>query len=147
MGLDAMILVFWTLSRTTWKMAEYKDLHSSSPEKTPKSQLSAELLLTGECWIPPKKDIPHPRQRRSLSKMVERAKLNLESDPILTRVAQRAQTSLVCTRTQRPHRDWARTVCECLLWRYGSIVHCCMGRSSVCCRPGYGIGPLEGGRC
>ena len=30
-------------------------LHSSSPVRTPKLQLAAEQLLTGECWIPPKK--------------------------------------------------------------------------------------------
>ena len=44
-------------------------------------------------------------QRRSLSKMVGGAKSCLESNPIPTRDAQRAQTYLVCTRTQRPHRD------------------------------------------
>ena len=41
--------------------------------------------------------------------------------------------NLVCTRTQRLHRDWARTVFECLLWRYGSAVDC--HRGSVCSRP------------
>ena len=34
--------------------------------------------------------------------MLGRAKLYLESDPILTRVAQRAQTSLVCTGPRDP---------------------------------------------
>ena len=32
--------------------------------------------------------------------------------------------NLVCTRSQRPHRDGARTVFECLLWRYRSVVAC-----------------------
>ena len=41
-------------------MAEYKDLHSSSPARTPKLQLSAEQLLTGECWVSPIKDTPCP---------------------------------------------------------------------------------------
>ena len=62
-------------------------------------------------------DTPHQGQRRSPRKMVGGAKSYLESNPIATRDAQRAQTNLVCTRTQRPHRDWARTVFECLLWR------------------------------
>ena len=44
-------------------------------------------------------------QSRSPSKRVEGVKLCLESSPIPTRDAQRAQTNLVDTRTQRPHRE------------------------------------------
>ena len=44
-------------------------------------------------------------QRRSLNKTVGGAKSCLESNPIPTRDAQKAQTYLVSTRTQRPHRD------------------------------------------
>ena len=63
--------------------------------------------------------IPHVQgQRKSLSKVVGGAKSCLESNPIPARDARRVQTNLVCTRTQRLHRDWARTVFECLLWRY-----------------------------
>ena len=65
------------------------------------------------------KKIPHVQgQRRSPRKTVRGAKLHLESNPIPARDTQRVQTKLVCTRTQRPHRDWARTVFECLLQRY-----------------------------
>ena len=87
------------------------------------------------CWTnidrrvldsPPKK-IPYIQgQRRSPSKMGGGAKSHLDSSPLHARDSQRAQISLVCTRTQRPHRDWARTVFECLLWRYGSAVACPM---------------------
>ena len=42
------------------------------------------------------------RQRRSSSKMVGGAKLCLESNPIPTRDAQRAQINLMSTRTQNP---------------------------------------------
>ena len=77
----------------------------SSPVRTPKLQLTAEQLSTGECWIPPKKIVHIRGQRRVLSKMVGRVKLCLESNHIPTRDAQRAQKNLVCTRTQRPHRD------------------------------------------
>ena len=46
-------------------------MRSSSPARTPKLQLAAEQPLTGECWIPPKKKIPHTQwQRRSPSKTV-----------------------------------------------------------------------------
>ena len=44
-------------------------------------------------------------QRRTPSKMVGGAKSCLESTPIPARNAQRAQTNLVQTRPQRPHRD------------------------------------------
>ena len=66
--------------------------------------------------------IPHVQgQRRSPSKMVAGANLHLESNPIPTRDAQRAQTKLVCTRTQRWHRDQGRTVSEHLLWVSGGL--------------------------
>ena len=57
-------------------------------------------------------------------KTVVGAKSHLESNPIPARHALRAQTYFVCTRTQRPHRDWDRTVFECLLRRYQSAVDC-----------------------
>ena len=50
-------------------------------------------------------EIAHVQEQRSSSKMVGWAKLHLESNPIPIRDAERAQTYLVCTRTQRPHRD------------------------------------------
>ena len=36
---------------------------TSSSVRTPKLQLSTEQLSTGECWIPPKKYIPCPREK------------------------------------------------------------------------------------
>jgi len=48
-------------------MAEEKDVHSSSPERTPKLQLT-EQPLTGECWIPPQKDTPYPRAKEKPQK-------------------------------------------------------------------------------
>ena len=98
------------------------------------------------------KKIPHIQgQRRSPSKMVKGAKSRLESNPIPARDARRAQTSplrvpvWVRTRTQRLHRDWARSVFECLLQRYRSAVDFPTGSGSGCSRPGYGIRPLGGG--
>ena len=54
--------------------------------------------------------------------MVGGAKSHLESNPTSARDAKRAQTYLVCTRTQRPHRDLDRTVFDYLLRRYRSVV-------------------------
>ena len=45
------------------KMMEKKDVRSSSPLRTPKLQLTAEQPSTGESWIPPKKETPHPRAK------------------------------------------------------------------------------------
>ena len=64
--------------------------------------------------------IPHVQgQRRSPGKTVGGAKSHLEANPVPSREAQWAQTNLVCTRSQRPQRDWDRTVVGCLLRRYG----------------------------
>ena len=50
-----------------------------------------------------KKKTPHVQgQRRNPSKMVGGANLSLESNPIPTREAQRAQTNLVCTGPRDP---------------------------------------------
>ena len=57
----------WSLHKLLWglgeKMAEWKDVGSSSPARTPKLQPTAEQPSTGECWIPRKKDNPHPREK------------------------------------------------------------------------------------
>ena len=45
-------------------MAKKKDMHSSSPVRSPKLHLIAEQPSTRECWIPAKKDIPHPRTKK-----------------------------------------------------------------------------------
>ena len=62
---------------------------------------------------------------------------------IPARDTQRAQTNLVCTRTQGPHRDRDITVFERLQRRYRSAVVYHRDRGSGC---GYGISPLGGGR-
>ena len=81
----------------------------------PKSKrlLISWLYLPSAVILEPKKiksvnvceEIPHIEGQRSPSKMVGGVKSHLESNPITTRNTQRAQTKLVCTRTQRPHRD------------------------------------------
>ena len=78
--------------------------------------------------------------------MVEGAKSRLESNPITTREAQRAQTKS-CTHQESP-KGWSQTclwVFEHLLWRYRSAMACCRGRDSRCSRPGCYISPLGGG--
>ena len=54
---------------SSWlKMAELKNVHSSSPARTPKSQLAAEQPSTEGCCIPPKKDTLPPRAKEKPQK-------------------------------------------------------------------------------
>ena len=62
-------------------MAEYKDICSSSPGRTPKLQLAAEQLLTAEYWIPPKKDSPHPRAKEKPQQNCRRDKITFRIKP------------------------------------------------------------------
>jgi len=69
----------------------------------------------------------------------------------LGQCTRQAPDHLSCSNLERAqnacptHRDWARTVSECLLQRCGSAVACCKGRSSGCSRPGCSISPFWGG--
>ena len=56
-------------------MAEKNDVCSSSPVRTPKLQLTAEQLSTGECWIPSKKDAPCPRAKEKPQQDGRRGKI------------------------------------------------------------------------
>ena len=73
------------------------------PARIPKLYVAAEHILTGKCWILPKKDTSHSRARRSLSKMVEGATSPLESSPIPARDDQRAQKN-PCVHQDFPQR-------------------------------------------
>ena len=54
---------------------------SSSPVRTPKLQLAAEQLLTGECWIPPKKYTPCPAAKEKLQQDGRRGKIAFRIKP------------------------------------------------------------------
>ena len=78
-------------------------MRTSSPERTPKLQLAAEQPLTGECWIPPNKDTPCPKAKEKPQEDGRKGEIAFR---IKTHThTWRAQTNLVHTRTQRPHRD------------------------------------------
>ena len=80
-----------------------EDECSYFPARIPKLYVAAEQILTGKCWILPKKDTSHSRARRSLSKMVEGATSPLESSPIPARDDQRAQKK-PCVHQDFPQR-------------------------------------------
>ena len=90
-------------------------------------QLSAEQLLTGECWILPKKDTPCPRAKEKINKMVGGGKSCLESNPIPVRDAQRAQTKPCAHQDPKAVQRLSQTCLlesECLLQRHRSAVTC-----------------------
>ena len=105
------------------------------------------------CWITidrrmldlTKKKIPHLQgQRRNPSKTSVVVKSHLESNPIPTSDAWRAQTKLaVHQETPQRLNQTCLWVFECLLWRYGCQQ---WSRHSGCSKPGCGISPL-GGAC
>ena len=84
-------------------MAKSKDMHSSSADRTPKLQRTAEQPSTAECWIPPKQDTPPPRAKKKPKQIVGEAKLCLESNPILTKNAWKTQTK-PCPHQENPQR-------------------------------------------
>ena len=90
-------------------------------------------------------------QRRSPNKMVRGAKLSLESNPIPTRDAQRVQTNLVRTRTQRLKQNcvWKKNKKKPCVWVSLEEVRVSSGllwgQVSGGSRHGYGISPLGGG--
>ena len=124
-------------------MVEWKDVSSSSA-RTAKSQLAAEQPSIAERWIPPRRDTPHPRPKRSPHKTVGWEKLHLELNLMPARDAGRVQTKPLCAsgsteRNSDLHRRLSQTclgVFEGLLWRRGSAVACRRDRGSGCSRPG-----------
>ena len=104
-----------------------------SPSKMVGARVTAVLYWSNFEEIP-----PHPKAKEKPQNMVRGTKFHLESNPIPARDAQWALTNLMCTRTQKPHRDWDRAL-------FVSALDFHRSRGSGCSRPGYGISPLGGG--
>ena len=90
-------------------------------------------------------EISHIQKQRP-RKMVGEVKLCLESNPVPARTFKGLKQTLFAPGPRDPHRDWDRTVLECLLRNYGIAVDCRRGKDSGCSRPGYGLSP-PGGSC
>ena len=79
---------------TSHQIVEQKDMHSSSPSRTPKLQKPLNDHWQENVGSHQKKILHVQGQRRSPNQMVGRAKSCLDSNPISTRDACRAQTKL-----------------------------------------------------
>ena len=125
-----------SLQPTTLQDGRVEDMCSSSPKRTPKLQLTAEPSSTGECWIPPKKDTPHPRAKEKPQQDGRRSKITIRIKTPYLLDTLRGLKKTLCTPGPR-HPTEAEpdlNLNECLLWR--SAVSCCCSRSSGCSRPG-----------
>ena len=117
--------------------------------RTPKLQLFAEQPLTGECWIPRKKDIPHPGEKEKPQQDSKRGEITFRTKP---HTHQRHLESSNKTLSAPGPRDPTETepdLCLSLLQRYGSDVACHRGRGSGCSYLSHktsAISPPGGGR-
>ena len=57
-------------------------MYLSSPARTPKLQLTAEQLSTGECWTPPQKDTPSPRAKEMPQQDGRRREITIRIKPV-----------------------------------------------------------------
>ena len=124
----------------------------SSPVRRPKSQLAAEQQWKGECWIPPKKDIPSPRGKE---KPQQDGRIGATVFKIKSHTHQKClkgANKTLCTprpreRSSDPKRDGARPASECCRGtgqqqpavRTGALAAAVLG--GAC-----GVSPLGGGR-
>ena len=115
-----------------------------SPARTPKLQLSAEQPLTGECWITPKKDTPHPKEKEKSQQDVRRGEIEFRIKPHTCQRCSEGSNKL-CAPGPREPTEIEPELYLCLLQRYGSSGGFCRGRGSGCSRSGYVISPLGGG--
>ena len=86
-------------------MVEQKDVYSSSPARTPKLQLTAEPPSTEECWIPPKKDTPHPRAKEKPQQGGRRAEIVFRIKPHTHQRCSEGSNKPHEHQDPEPHRD------------------------------------------
>ena len=124
-------------------MAEWQDVHSSSPVRTPKLQVTNEPS-TGQRWIPPKKDTPHPRAKEKPQQDSRRRAVihNIKSQTHYRCSEGANKTS--CTPGPREwssdlHKRLSQTCLSVFEWplrRHESAVTCHGDGGSGCSRPG-----------
>ena len=84
---DHILSELSTMTRPSWvtlhSMAHgFIELDKAiSPARSPKLQLTAEQPSTGKCWIPPKKDTPHPREKEKSQQNGRRDEIEFRIKP------------------------------------------------------------------
>ena len=99
--------------------------------------------LTGECWIPPKKDTPHLRAKEKASPDNRRGAVTLKIKSHTCQRCSKGTNKALCQPGPRKaadlHEILSQTclwVFECLLQRHTSAVACHVDRGSCCSSPG-----------
>ena len=126
-------------------MAEWTDVCSSTPVRTPKLQLAPEQPLTGECWIPPETDTPCPRAKEKSQKCGRKGEIVFKIKPHTHQRCLEDSNKILCPPGDPTETEPDLPLTECLLWRSRSAVDCLRGRGSGCSRLGYDISLLGGG--
>ena len=119
---------------------------SFPPVRTPKLQLTAEQPLTGECWIPPKKDTPHARAKEKPQQDDMKDKITFRIKPH-THQSWLESSNKTYLHQETPHRlsQTCLWVFECLQLKYRSAVAWRRSRGFGYSKLGYGISPLGRG--
>ena len=94
------------------KMAEQKDVCSSSA-RTPKLQLTAEQPLTGDCWIPPKKDTLHPTAKEKAQQDGRKGGVAFRIKPHISQTHSEGSNKTLCTPGPRDPTETARPAFDC----------------------------------
>ena len=99
-------------------------MRSSSPARTPKLQFTAEQLSTGECWIAPKKDTPHPRAKEKPQQDGRRGEITFRTKPHTHQRCPEGSNKTLCAPEEsyeiEPDRP-LRSAFECLSVSCGGI--------------------------
>ena len=90
---------------------EQKDVCSSSSVKTQKLHLTAEQPLTGECWIPPRKDNPYPRAKEKPQQDGRRGKIMFRIKPHTRQRLQGGSEKTLCTPGPRDPTETEPELC------------------------------------
>ena len=90
---------------------------SSSPVITPKLQLTAEQPLAGECWIPPKKDIPCPRAKENPKQTGRRGEITLRIKPHTCQRCLEGSKKMFCVPRDAIETEPDLPLSVCLMWR------------------------------
>ena len=85
-------------------------LRSSSSVRTPKLQLIVEQLLTGECWIPPKKDTLCPKAKEKPQQDVRQSEIMFRIKP-LTHQTLRGLKNILCIPRPRDPTETETELC------------------------------------
>ena len=91
---------------------------------------------TGECWIPPKKDTPHPRAKERFQQEGRRGEMAFRIKPHSCQRSLEGSNKTLCPPGPRDSTESEPDLPLSVSFRGGSAVACCGDRVSGCSRLG-----------